>query len=1738
MRHCSHALSSESEESKVSATAGIRRRLHASVKMMGGAVRALPGVAAIGCRKLVAITIAVLMTIAPVTSDAATFQYFRMYGGGQGGTVVSPPPTGSLSYSVAGPSTATVGVPYSASASVAGAVGAAVFSVFSGSFPPGLSLNGASGAISGTPSTAGSYSSFLAVTDSTGAQGFAPFALSVSPGLSVAGSPSTVGTVGQGYAAQFSAAGGSAPYTFSTSSSLPPGLTLSASGLLAGTPITVGTFRIIAIQAQDAAGSTASAPTFSIEVADPLVVSWSPASGQVGLPYVPADPSVSGGRSPFLFSLNGQAPDGMVFDNSSGDLNGTPLADGTFRVGVTAIDADGRSAQSGLQNLVIAPGSVQPQQDGLALASLPSTVGQLGVGYLSHVTATGGTQPYTFSSVGAALPPGLSLAAHGTLSGTPTALGTFSGIRISVADAAGGLAQSDPLTITISVPPALVIAGNPSSSAQVGVSYEADFTAFDGTGTGYTFSLAAGSLPPGLRLSSVGGTQASIVGTANMVGTFSGLQIQVIDSSGQTALSSVFSITVTAPSGPALVIAGSPQSFADVGTSYSATLTASGGTGTGYVFSIANGSLPSGLTLSPAGVIAGMPSATGPASFTVRVMDSAGDTAQATYSIAVSPAIGLGAIGFPSAVWGVPYSLALQNSGGVLPYHFTQSGLPAGLSLDPTTGIVSGTPQGSGFQTFTVTVTVSDSAGSTATESGSLIVTSPIVVSMNFPSGVVGETYDSAPTVTGGTGSFKYFFSTFPGFISFDPLTPFGLALDPSTGAITGTPTASGTTDAFVLQVEDHITGLSAAPLNGTGGVDDTIIIHPALAIADSPATTATVGIPYAASFTFSGGNGSATFALASGTLPAWLSLDPASGTLSGTPSFTDAGGTFGPFAVEVSDGVVSAVAAPFSITVASGAPSASATLTSSNPVRSGGVIAGTLATSLAAPVWGFSSLLNLTASGNNFSGIAPPVVSSTTFLVTAVATQGANSINATSFSVTVIPALAIASSPSGTLNGEVGVPFASTAPMVSGAVGTVSYTLLQGSTPFAIGTACPGLSFSSGVISGQPSPTCSVANLAIQASDAGDGATATSPTFAVNVSNSLSTPTGSFTASVIAGSAYSSGPLTETGGVAPYTWSLASSSLPTGLSLSSLTGILSGIPITAGTFTFAVKVTDAVGAVSSASANQTVTVTAATASLTLSTPTTVRSGDAISGTLSTNLTTPTWSFVNTPTPAGQPALTLTPSGTSFSGTAPAVTTPTAYAIAGMATASGISRTAGAVTENVKPPVTVSAAPSNIIGAPGSAITSSAALTAGNIIGSATFSLLRNGTPLAISSQCGGGLSLNSSTGVISGIPAATCTLTNLSIKATDSYVSATPSFDTAATAAFSITISTPTSNVFAWGSDTSGQLGDGGSTNQSTKVAVLGGKTFTQVSAGASHSCGVVNDGTVQCWGDNSTGELGKGTTATASVAPVTVPGLSGVTQVSAGNTYTCAVAGGGVFCWGANDHGQLGDGTTTQRLSPVAVSGLSSGVAAISASVAVGTTCALLSNGTVKCWGVNSSGQLGDGTATERHSPVVVSGLSGVTQISVGPFGACALSGGAAKCWGAGSVIGVGNNNSITTPVTIIAAGVTAVSEGDEDGCAIVSGAVKCWGDNFDGEVGDGTAMARTTPVAVSGLSSGATQLSVGNGFTCAIVNGIGKCWGNNGSGQLGNGSATQSNVPVTVTGGTGFTQISAGGSHALAR
>jgi alpha-tubulin suppressor-like RCC1 family protein len=309
---------------------------------------------------------------------------------------------------------------------------------------------------------------------------------------------------------------------------------------------------------------------------------------------------------------------------------------------------------------------------------------------------------------------------------------------------------------------------------------------------------------------------------------------------------------------------------------------------------------------------------------------------------------------------------------------------------------------------------------------------------------------------------------------------------------------------------------------------------------------------------------------------------------------------------------------------------------------------------------------------------------------------------------------------------------------------------------------------------------------------------------------------------------------------------------------------------------------------------------------------------------------------------------------------------------------------------------------------------------------------------------------------------------------------------------------------------------------------------TATTVSVGFLHACALTSDGYVQCWGDNSYGELGNGTN-TGSSTPVVVSGISAATAISSGTYHNCAVDAGAAKCWGWNSSGQLGDGTTTNRSTPVTVSGLSSGVSAVSAGGFF--SCALMSTGTVKCWGTNVEGQLGNGTTTASLTPVDVTGLSGVVSIASGELHTCALtSGGAVLCWGYNFTGALGNGTNtdsyVPTGVSGLSSGVVAISAGERNNCALTTGgAVKCWGFGFFGELGNGSNTNSYVPVDVVGLSSGVSAIGAGTEHACAVVGGIAKCWGFNQSGQLGNGTNTDSNVPVNVSNLTNISQVGVG-------
>jgi alpha-tubulin suppressor-like RCC1 family protein len=330
------------------------------------------------------------------------------------------------------------------------------------------------------------------------------------------------------------------------------------------------------------------------------------------------------------------------------------------------------------------------------------------------------------------------------------------------------------------------------------------------------------------------------------------------------------------------------------------------------------------------------------------------------------------------------------------------------------------------------------------------------------------------------------------------------------------------------------------------------------------------------------------------------------------------------------------------------------------------------------------------------------------------------------------------------------------------------------------------------------------------------------------------------------------------------------------------------------------------------------------------------------------------------------------------------------------------------------------------------------------------------------------------------------------------------------------------------WGANQSGQLGISNTApNNTAPTPVLGGGgsvTARDIAAGRNHTCAVRADGAVRCWGSNGSGQLGDGTTTTR-LSPVAVLGLTDpVVAIAAGEAHTCAlVASGTVRCWGDNSVGQLGDGTTTNRLTPVTVSGLTV-VVGIAAGGTLGSshTCALLANGTVQCWGANGSGQLGTGNTLPSNRPVAVSGLTNAVSIAVGEFHTCALlANGLPFCWGFNSSGQLGNGTLNSQPVPIIASldNAVAIAGGNNHTCGLrADGTAWCWGNNLLGQLGIGNTVSQSLPRFVNLFST--VAIAGGFGHSCALLaDGTARCWGDNASGQLGNSTVTASLTPVTV-------------------
>jgi len=397
----------------------------------------------------------------------------------------------------------------------------------------------------------------------------------------------------------------------------------------------------------------------------------------------------------------------------------------------------------------------------------------------------------------------------------------------------------------------------------------------------------------------------------------------------------------------------------------------------------------------------------------------------------------------------------------------------------------------------------------------------------------------------------------------------------------------------------------------------------------------------------------------------------------------------------------------------------------------------------------------------------------------------------------------------------------------------------------------------------------------------------------------------------------------------------------------------------------------------------------------------------------------------------------------------------------------------------------------------------------------------------------------------------------------------------------------TTTGNVKCWGHGGRGQLGNGATTTQTTPVDVhtsaasatpLAG--ITQITAAGAHTCALTITGGVKCWGRS--GSLGDGDGPQKST-PVDVVAigqlqngtpLTGITQITAGgsvdDSHTCALTTtGNVTCWGDGRKGQLGNGSTTPQYSPVNVhtsATIATPLTGITQIAAGGTngggdyahTCAVTTTGGVKCWGSGSDGQLGNGAAAQKTTPVDVcvtattpgtcdTTLTGITQIAAGGRHTCALTTtSTVKCWGYGTYGQLGDGTTTaqqTTPVDVHTSatsatplsGITQINAGHNNNtCTLTStGAAKCWGNGGAGQLGNGTttgtqatpvdvcAVVSTTPGICTTALANVTQIAGGWAHICAVTTtGTAKCWGSGSSGQLGNGATTTQTTPVDVS------------------
>jgi len=1041
--------------------------------------------------------------------------------------------------------------------------------------PAGLTLSASTGAITGTATVVSPATTYtVTVTDSLGATATATFSLTVNAAVAATQAVATT-LLTQNYAAAsftpVTGSNGTGVLSYSVSPTLPMGLSMSSTtGAITGTATASSSSTTYTITVTDSLGATATA-TFSLTVNAAVAATQKIATTLLTQNYAATaftPVTATGGTGTLTYSVTPTLPTGLSMSTSTGSITGTAtVVSSATTYTVTVTDANGAAATKTfsmtVNAAVTATQAVATTQftQNKAATSVTPTTGSNGTGTLSY-------------SVSPTLPIGLMLSTTtGAITGTPTVTSSATTYTVTVTDTNGATATATfSLTVNAAVSATQTVASASLTAGYAAISYT-PVTATGGTGT-LTYSVTP-TLPTGLSMSNLTGAITGAAAESSSAITYT---VTATDTLGASD-SSTFSLTVNAAVTAALKIASTSLTAGYAASSFTP-VSATGGTGA-LNYSVTP-ALPASLSFSSTtGAITGTASgASSTATYTVKAADTLGASSTATFSLTVNAAV--------TATQKVATTSLTQNYAaaaitpvtgangtGTLSYSVSPA-LPAGLLFSTTIGAITGAPTAISSMT-TYTVSVADANGATATASFSLTVNTAVSATQTVATTQL--TQNKAATaftpVTGanGTGTLNY---------SVSPTLPTGLTLSTTTGGITGTPTVINSATTYTVTVTDT---------NGaTATKTFSLTVNAAVTATQSVATTQLTQNHTATSFTpVTGSNGTGTLSYnVSPTLPTGLMLSTTTGGITGTPTVTSSATTY---TVTVTDTNGATNTATFSVTV-------NAEVTATQTVATTLLTQNKAATAFT-PVTGSNGTgtlnygispalptgLSFSTSTGAITGTAT-VVSSTTTTYTVTVTDANGATAAKTFSLTVNAAVTATQAVATTQLTQYKAATSFTPVTGANGTGTLSY----GVSP----TLPTGLSFSTstGSISGTATVTSSATTYTVTVTDT-NSATATA-TFSLTVNTAVSATQAVATTSLVYNAATTAfTPVTGSGGTGALSYSV-SPVLPTGLSLSSATGTITGTPTAVSTSaTYTVTVIDA----NSATASNTFSLTVGQAS-------------------------------------------------------------------------------------------------------------------------------------------------------------------------------------------------------------------------------------------------------------------------------------------------------------------------------------------------------------------------------------------------------------------------------------------------------------------------------------------------------------------------------------------------------------